>query len=299
MKMGNTTAAILLTAVLLAGWATIAPAQPVETNVPAGLKLSTDLGRVDPGTEINITVHLTLNDKAAFDKAVDALYDPASPTYHQWMSDADLMKYGPTAAQRQLVISELQSRGLTILSTDPIGFTIRARGTIENVESAFNTEIHQFNYNGRTYRANVRDAQMSGVAGNYVSTVAGLESHQARPLSMRALMPGTQQPFPSVVLNKKSLISGFPPVSTTECLSTPIGVGATNGGTSMYYWGTLYSNDSYGNSNYCDYLPSQLQAVYGLNAVYGAGYNGKGQTIVLVEAYGYPTLKSDANAFFE
>src|SRR5208283_3768622 len=57
--------------------------------------------------------------------------------------------------------------------------------------------------------------------------------------------------------------------------------------------------DSYGNSNYCDYLPSQLQAVYGLNAVYGAGYNGKGQTIVLVEAYGYPTLKSDANAFFE
>jgi hypothetical protein len=49
-------------------------AQVTATNAPAGLQLSKDLGLADPSTEVNITVHLKLSDKAAFDQAVDALY---------------------------------------------------------------------------------------------------------------------------------------------------------------------------------------------------------------------------------
>ena len=43
-------------------------AQGVATDVPAGIQYSKDLGRIDSSTEINITVHLKLSDKAAFDK---------------------------------------------------------------------------------------------------------------------------------------------------------------------------------------------------------------------------------------
>jgi hypothetical protein len=168
-------------------------AQASESNVAPGIRVSKDLGRVRGSTEINITVHLQLTDKAAFDKAVDALYDPSSPTYHHWMSNADLQKYAPAKEQRQIVLQELEKNGLTILSTDAFGFTIRAHGTIANVEKAFNTEIHQFQYNGKIFRANVRDARLSGEAGSYVDAVAGIESHQVRPLAARALNPRTQQ----------------------------------------------------------------------------------------------------------
>jgi hypothetical protein len=75
----------------------------------------------------NITVHLKLSDKAAFDKAVDD----------------DLKKYTPSEAQRSSVRQELVGHGLTILSNDKIGFTIRAHSTIANAESVFNTEIHR------------------------------------------------------------------------------------------------------------------------------------------------------------
>jgi subtilase family serine protease len=47
-----------------------------------------------------------------------------------------------------------------------------------------------------------------------------------------------------------------------------------------------------------DYSPSQLQELYGLHAAYNQGLDGTGQTIVLLEAYGYPTIEADANAFF-
>ena len=83
-----------------------------------------------------------MQNKAGFDKAVDALYDPASPTYHKWLTDADLAKYAPAKEQSDAVRKELESHGLEILSAD--GFSIRARGTAANVESAFNTQIHQF-----------------------------------------------------------------------------------------------------------------------------------------------------------
>jgi len=45
-------------------------------------------------------------------------------------------------------------------------------------------------------------------------------------------------------------------------------------------------------------IRDRLEALYGLPAAYKAGFDGKGQTIVLLEGYGYPTIEADANAFF-
>jgi subtilase family serine protease len=281
---------------LLVGRSYSAYAQPAQTNVSAGIMISKDLGRADLLTVINITVHLKLSDKAAFDRAVDALYDPASPTFHQWMTNSDLRKYAPAEQQRQAVRDELQKHGLTILSTHSNGFTIRARGTIASVENAFNTEIHQFEYNGKVFRANVRNARLNGAAGDYVSTVAGLESHQVRPMAVRAQDPLTHAAYPSVALSKLAQGSGFPQLSTTDCLSSPstYNLQDPSGSPSAVYSGAVFAT-----SLVCDYLPSQLQNVLGLDDVYAAGYNGAGQTIVLVEAFGYPTLRQDANAFFK
>jgi subtilase family serine protease len=283
--------ALILLIALFAGVSS-AQSRLTENNVPSGIRLSKDLGLVDPTTEVNITVHLTLNDKPSFDKAVDALYDPASPTFHKWMTNADLRKFAPTSAQRQIVRQELQKHGLTILSTDKLGFSIRAHGTIGSIESAFNTEIHQFEYNGRTYSAHVRDARLAGIAGDYVESVAGLERHQIRPMAVRAKNPTTQKPSPSVVLGKVSNGSGFPPGTTTDCLSAPTTY--TLKGAHALPVG-VYSGPTYNFS--CDYLPNQLWDVLGLSEVYAAGYNGTGQTIVLVEGYGYPTVEKDANTF--
>jgi subtilase family serine protease len=43
------------------------------------------------------------------------------------------------------------------------------------------------------------------------------------------------------------------------------------------------------------YTPSELQTHYGLSSLISQGYNGSGQTIALVEAFGYAAAKTDAN----
>ena len=45
------------------------------------------------------------------------------------------------------------------------------------------------------------------------------------------------------------------------------------------------------------YQPFQLQQAYDMNPLYHAGLTGKGKTIVLVDSYGSPTIKSDLATF--
>jgi subtilase family serine protease len=285
----------LLSAVaLLAVAASSVSAQQTASNVPAGIQLSKDLGPSDPTEMTTITVHMQLPNRVAFDKAVDALYDSASPTYHHWMTNADLAKFAPSEAQREAVREELERNGLTILGTDKIGFFIRAQGTLGNVARAFNTEIHDFNYKGSTFRANIRNAQLSGEAAQYVSTVAGIEQHQMRPMYMRAVNLTTKKPFPPVPVTDVMTANGFPNDSTTQCLSAPETVNLGSSPTTATYTGTAYLANT---DLACVYLPNQLQATLGLVDVYDAGYDGKGQTIVLVEGFGYPTTEQDANTF--
>lgn len=294
------TAATLLSLAALATSSTYA--QTVEENVSSGIRYSSDLGPVDPSFEMNITVHLKLPKQAQFDKAVEALYEKNSPTFHKWMSDAEIKAYSPTAAQIEAVRKELEKQGLTILSTEENGFTIRARGTASNVARAFNTEIHQYRHNGRGFRANVTNARLSGEAGDYVSTVAGLESHQAHPMVMQALNPATKKPYPSKEITESNLAAlqkDLRGIAIDQCISAPqafnfqSGTPAING----VYFGNMYLQGDVSVILGCDYNAFSLQGAYGLADAYKKGLDGTGQTIVLVEAYGYPQIESDANVF--
>jgi hypothetical protein len=52
-------------------------------NVPTGLALATDQGRVNANTELNLTVVLTLHNRVEFDKAVEKLYDLPAVVHRQ------------------------------------------------------------------------------------------------------------------------------------------------------------------------------------------------------------------------
>ncbi len=45
------------------------------------------------------------------------------------------------------------------------------------------------------------------------------------------------------------------------------------------------------------YSPEQIQTFYDLNSLYAKGYEGQGITIVIIDAFGSPTIKSDLHTF--
>ena len=264
-------------------------------NVPKAVALATDKGRVNPATELNLTVVLKLHDEAAFDKAVEALYDPASPTYHHWFTAQDFAKFAPTEEELSTVKAELTRHGLSVVSTDPDRFSIRVHGTVSNAEEAFNTEIHTFSYGNKTFNAHTRDAQLTGQAGALVDSVAGLERHDARPMLSVAKNARTSLPLFKKRLSVVKASGGLLGLIT----GTPLTVAQTfdyntgGGLPEAQYYGTVYGINP---NLVVSYTPQQLQAHYGLTSLFKKGYDGTGQTIALVEAYGYAAAETDANA---
>jgi subtilase family serine protease len=265
------------------------------SNVAKGLKLAKDLGRVDSKQEQFLTVMLKLHDQAGFDKAVEELYDPQSASFHKWFTDADFARYAPTATELTTVREELEKQGLSVVSTDPQNFSIRVHGNTAVVEQAFQTELHSFSYQKRSFQAHVRNAQLTGSAGELVDSVAGLDRHEVQPQISFVKDPKTGK-----ALYGKKVTAQDTPATLFNITGTPLTAARTYNlralGTTTptaTYSGTVYDKGSPFQA--VSYTPAQLQSHYGLTSLAKDGYDGTGETIALVEAYGYDAAQTDAN----
>ena len=255
---------------------------------PKVADVSSDHGPVQPLQEITLTVHLKMHNQAAFDKAVEDLYTPGSSTYHQWLSNDEIARYAPSSAEVETVRKELQSHGLSVLSVSSDNLSIRARGPASSVESAFQTQIHEFERQGKTFHANVTPATLAGPAGALVHGVTGLTSFKMQPYVKFQINPRTGKPnvrpasSPSTQLTIKKATGGFSGIATNDCFSSAAAVSLTTAGASLpvgQYFGNIYDNSPLT----CSWTPSQVQGHYGLTAAYKAGLDGTGQTVVIVD----------------
>jgi subtilase family serine protease len=267
-------------------------AQP-QIERPGIAAKSTDLGPIQPAAPIKLTVHLNMRDPQAFEQAVHALYTRGSPTYHHWMTNSEIAAYAPAAADVQSVVSALKSNGLTVLSVAPDNLSIRVQGATSVVESAFQTQLHQFEYQGKTFHANVKPAALAGAAGSLVRGVTGLANIPMQSYLKHQVNPRTGKPL----VTQLATGSGFSGV-TNNCFGAPTEVTLTTAGATLPYG--QYTGNTYNSSSgaLCSWTPSQVQAHYGFTAAYSQGLDGTGQTIVIVDG---PTdgaqLQSDLALF--
>ncbi|HYK35234.1 S53 family peptidase [Alloacidobacterium sp.] len=278
--------------VMLACTLLAAPALYAQLERPRVADISSDHGAIQPTQQITLTVHLNMRNQAAFDKAVEDLYTPGSPTYHQWLTNNEIARYTPTAAEVEVVEKELQSHGLSILSVSSDNLSIRARGPATAVESAFQTQIHEFERQGKIFHANVTAATLAGPAGSLVHGITGLTNFQMQPQIKYQVDPRTgkrrnsRATLPAARI--KQVSGTWSGIATNNCFSKPSSITLTTSGASLpvgVYFGNNY--DTAFNSNpslLCAWTPSQLQTHYGLDQAYKKGLDGTGQTIVILAA---------------
>ncbi len=255
-----------------------------------------DIGATDPAKIITVTLHLIMRDEAGFQAKLASLYDRTSPSFHHWMTDADLKQFAPEQSQRDAVSATLKAGGLTLLPADKNGFFVRARGTVADVARVFNTELHDFSRNGEIFRNVTRPAVLAGSAGAYVKTVAGLASHQVHPMLTRAKNNASGKAYSDIPIKSLKALGGLAGAVTDQSLTASETFTYKAKGESAIYQGVVYGASE---TAVPDFAPKALESVYGLKPAYAKGLTGTGQTIVLLEGYGYPTQESDANAQFK
>jgi len=296
-------ALLLIAAVALTGTiaARSASARTIANNTPAAIRQSQDLGPAAASGSMTVTLWLQApNADAAAELAVRQLYDSASPQYHHWMNaTAAAALLAPPAAQVRQVQKYLQAHNLRVVSTDANGLYVRAQGSVADVQDAMHVAIHEFKSHGRIFRSNTADPAIDGPAGSVVAAIGGLSERHMHTYSVRALDPDTGHPFAPVPV--ASGPAGF--FFSAQCFRAPEQQSfTTNGGLpSASYFGNRYgadiANQTLGTLPPCGYQPSDVQAAYGLSALYASGLDGSGQTIVIIDAIGSPTIAADAEVF--
>ena len=159
------------------------------------------------------------------------------------------------------------------------------------VQKAFGVTLANVAFKGATYRANLADPTIADPAGAYVMAIEGLDNiaFEHHYIAQAGAIKGLRQKADTAA----SLAASTP--AAAPCIA---GTGTeifTSGGTLPYgvFTGNIYNKSTLG----CGFTPPQIQAAYGLTALYAAGYDGAGQTIVILDWCGSPTITADANAF--
>lgn len=275
------------------------------------------IGAVEPASTVEVTIWLNPHNKAEMDSVAKDLYDPKSPNFRHFLKKADFMKrYAPTADEAKTVANFFTANKMSVVKMGPDNFYVRASGTAAAAAKAFHVTLNNYEVNGKTFRANVEDPYVSGEASSLVYSVSGLDTLGfTHPMVTRMSTPNLPGSSANASLNTAVKIAptsvalaktnATPAAASTAGTSSPFNSDCFVGQTTQTFTSTggalpkaTYSGNEYTTANDgCGYVPADIYKAYGLNALYAEGFNGKGQTIVILDWCGSPTIQSDANAF--
>ncbi len=262
-----------------------------------GVTKAQNLGRENPAKMITVTVWLNEHNKPVLDELVRQMYQPGSPNFHHWLTrEQYYAHFAPTAADAAQVRDYLTAHNFTVTSVEKHNHFLTAQGRVSDAENAFNVQISRLSTNGTVHRISSGAASIRGPVGALVKSVQGLHDFAPRPTLARPFNPDTGKPFPMRPFSANAAFANAAS-SQNRCLTGFQSVKFTTpgGGPTAYYHGNRYATDA---TNTCPgYNPTQMQTAYGLNPLYAKGWDGTGQTIIIVDAFGSSSIQSDANLF--
>lgn len=141
------TSAILATA-LAATLASAADAQSVLTHHVRDVVRSgeaTTMAQLPLKQSMNLDLVLPLRDPAGLKSFLAELYDPASASFHKFLSVAEFTsRFGPTQEDYDAVVAYAKTHGLTVTGGSRDGMEVQVRGPVAAVEAAFHVTLHLY-----------------------------------------------------------------------------------------------------------------------------------------------------------
>jgi subtilase family serine protease len=154
-------------------------------NTRPEVTVANDLGRVADTLSVEhaqLLLKRPAAREAALARMIGALYDPASPQFHRWLSATQFgADFGPATEDIAAVASWLRGHGLRVNGVQPSGLVIDFSGPAGRISEAFHTELHWLAVNGARHIANDRDPQLPAALAELVEGVVSLHDFRPQP----------------------------------------------------------------------------------------------------------------------
>lgn len=269
---GIAAALVLALAVTLGGFALSAHAasgrSTLHGSAPAWANAKNFVGTANPTDDIGFRVYLGWNNESAVEALAQAVSDPHSSSYGQYLTPAQFrQQFAPSQAQVGAVQSWLRGQGFSVEYTPTNNHYVSAEGTVAQAQAAFGVSFGMYNVQGLTVRSPSADVSIPSSLAGIVTGVIGLDDSAQFVHTDHTTGDG---PPPA------AFVTGVP-------CSAYWGQLQATGFTNPYGAGTLpYAP--------CGVTPQQIKGAYGIS-----GYDGAGQTVAIIDAYASPTIVQDAN----
>lgn len=231
--------------------------------------------RVDPVSSIAIHVHLPLRNADAAKAELEAVSDPNSPRYGQYLSSEEFeSKYSPSREDSAAVQRYLESEGFTVTHVPRNRLFVTATASAATVERVFATRLGLFEVKpGELRRAPIEAARIPPMIASRVSSVLGLRTARIKPMAIVGHASAT------------------PSQSSVPC---PDYLGQDFDTTDPAY------GDGYPDPTpipACGLTPPRVRKAYGLEEAVAHRNDGGGVKVAIVDAWRSPTLVSDVKAY--
>jgi subtilase family serine protease len=149
------------------------------THVPAAVSTGVAplVGHVPSEQRLSLAISLPLRNQAALDELLEQLYDPQSPSFHQYLSVQEFTsRFGPSEADYAAAINFARANGLDIIDTAANRLVLDIEGPAANIEKAFNVTLNLYQHptESRTFFAPDREPSLDLAAP--VLHISGLDN---------------------------------------------------------------------------------------------------------------------------
>ena len=252
---------------------------------------ATELSATPADATINFNVGLTLKNPSGAVALEQAVSDPSSPSYRQFLTPAQWEShFSPTQASVAAVTSWLKSQGIEVEAVTPDRMTVQASGTAAAVSRAFGTSLGQYRRQGHVVRLASSALTVPASVASLISGVSGVDQqiathHSITGGEVRRAARRSAKKSPAPIPQPEGFRNA-PPCSTyagqvKDKTDPPL----------PGYPALRYAP--------CGYTPPQLQGAYGLTSQIAGGIDGKGVTVAVVDAYASPSILGDAQHYSE
>ena len=258
--------------------------QDIPQSHPLWANAQSKVADTAPAAKLSFRVYLNQRDNAGAEALAQAVSDPDSKTYRQFLSPDQVRdRFAASDATVTAVKSWLTGNGFSIGEVPSNRAYVEATGTADQTEKAFAVDLAKYRVKGQTLRAADKNLSVpANLAGDVLGVVGvdqatnlfkpdhtdGIDSGKAT----KSVQPSDVAPGPG--------FRNAPPCST-------------------YYGEKVDTTDPAYNGKQlpyapCGYTPAQLRSAYGVDKV---GADGKGTTIAIVDAFASPTIYADASEY--
>ncbi len=269
----------------------------VITKAPAWAASTQRTGAPPSSGTLHLSMVLNLKDAAGAEALATSVSSPDGADSGTYLTAAQWRaRFAPTDADATTVSAWLSSSGFTVTGSPANHRFITFDGSVAAVNAAFGSQLATFAKDGAQVTAPSADTTVPSAVAPLIAGVAGLDSSlQAHPNHV-----GGPESQPSQV---KKLASIAPSEAKPNDTLPPPGPVFKNATPCSAYFGEkpatglpqLVPNpQTYAP---CGYKPPQLRGAYGVDQALGAGYDGRGATVAVVDAYASPTILADATTY--